>query len=673
MLRTQTTLSILVVFCTCILTTSFAQTTDEQKARIGLMLNGAITLHSADFTQLPTIPNCCPGFTGGSGSGLFLGLTYIEPLSKEVNLNIRLHYGSYNSAMTASESKPIISSTGAEIQSTISHNLDASFQQISIEPLLGYKVAPSVNLLGGITAGYILSGTFSQKEVLESPTDVTFAGNVRQRNVITDADIPELNQIAVGLTVGASFDLALNSSKSVFLSPEVLFTFNPLAVVNGLSWSAHQLRAGLVVSFVPPEVEDSLNDVALLEFARRIEPPTRVTPGIAFISEVSAVGVNDAGQTQDLRAVRIEEFASTRLRPILPYVFFEANSTDVPERYHRISESATESFSMNNFFNLDAMVTYRHLLNIVGKRMQENPSSSITLTGTSDPSENTTDGLAEKRAASVKNYLTDTWGIDASRIKTEARGLPQNPSNSSEADGRAENQRVEISSSDAALLAPVTSQDTMRVFQPSGIRFSPRVNPKAPVNSWTLYVTNNDRIIRTFHNTDPIPAQVDWRVSDQFQSIAKGSSDLEYLLVVRDTLGQVIPSETHSIKVDEVTLDSKKSSNAGDKTIDRYSMILFGFDKSDLTPENRTIANEVKSKISPSSTVKVVGYTDRSGSEEYNKRLSEQRARSVAQAIGVSESAASGNGELFPLYDNNTPEGRFYSRTVEVLVDTPRK
>jgi len=100
-------------------------------------------------------------------------------------------------------------------------------------------------------------------------------------------------------------------------------------------------------------------------------------------------------------------------------------------------------------------------------------------------------------------------------------------------------------------------------------------------------------------------------------------------------------------------------------------MILFGFDKSDVTSAHQPIIDAVKTKVKPSSTVRVVGYTDRSGTDAYNERLSEQRAKSVARALGVPESQAVGLGKRFPPFDNSTPEGRFYSRTVEVIVETP--
>jgi outer membrane protein OmpA-like peptidoglycan-associated protein len=82
----------------------------------------------------------------------------------------------------------------------------------------------------------------------------------------------------------------------------------------------------------------------------------------------------------------------------------------------------------------------------------------------------------------------------------------------------------------------------------------------------------------------------------------------------------------------------------------------------------------------PSSLVDVVGHTDSTGAEEYNQRLSEARARSVADffaARGVQRErlVAYGFGETRPITTNDTPEGRAQNRRVEVTItpitDTP--
>ncbi len=69
--------------------------------------------------------------------------------------------------------------------------------------------------------------------------------------------------------------------------------------------------------------------------------------------------------------------------------------------------------------------------------------------------------------------------------------------------------------------------------------------------------------------------------------------------------------------------------------------------------------------------IDVVGHTDSKGSEQYNKRLSEKRARSVASYFEsrevISERVmADGMGEADPIASNSTREGRAMNRRVEI-------
>jgi outer membrane protein OmpA-like peptidoglycan-associated protein len=280
-------------------------------------------------------------------------------------------------------------------------------------------------------------------------------------------------------------------------------------------------------------------------------------------------------------------------------------------------------------------------------------------------------GLA--RAESVRSYLVSTWGIDASRITVTQRELPLTPSSISEPEGRAENRRVELSSIDASLLSPVQSSDTMRVFSPAGFRFTPSIDPQVPIASWTVFVSEDERLIKTFHGDSSLPSSVDWRVAEQEMYIPVGTRTLEYMLVARDTNGRVIPSEMKVISVNESTIEQKKRTGVQDKTIDRYSLILFGFDKAELTAEHRALIETVRGRIAPGSSVRIVGYTDMVGTEDYNQRLSLQRATAVSQELRIANAIVTGNGERLPLYDNQLPEGRFYNRTVEIIVEAPRK
>lgn len=71
--------------------------------------------------------------------------------------------------------------------------------------------------------------------------------------------------------------------------------------------------------------------------------------------------------------------------------------------------------------------------------------------------------------------------------------------------------------------------------------------------------------------------------------------------------------------------------------------------------------------------IAVSGHTDSTGASDYNQKLSEQRARSVANYLKSRDIVAErfeivGFGEDYPIADNSTPEGRAQNRRVELTL-----
>ncbi|WP_421793683.1 OmpA family protein [Hydrocarboniphaga effusa] len=103
--------------------------------------------------------------------------------------------------------------------------------------------------------------------------------------------------------------------------------------------------------------------------------------------------------------------------------------------------------------------------------------------------------------------------------------------------------------------------------------------------------------------------------------------------------------------------------------------VNFEFDKSKLTPNAKTILNNVADELReyPSISVELAGHTDGKGSDEYNQQLSQARADSV-RAYLVEAGVASermtdvGYGESQPVADNETEEGRELNRRVELKI-----
>lgn len=74
--------------------------------------------------------------------------------------------------------------------------------------------------------------------------------------------------------------------------------------------------------------------------------------------------------------------------------------------------------------------------------------------------------------------------------------------------------------------------------------------------------------------------------------------------------------------------------------------------------------------------VKVMGYTDSTGSQRTNEELSQRRADAVRKVLlgrGVKEPqvTALGMGPQNPIADNKTAEGRAKNRRVELVIDVP--
>ncbi len=103
--------------------------------------------------------------------------------------------------------------------------------------------------------------------------------------------------------------------------------------------------------------------------------------------------------------------------------------------------------------------------------------------------------------------------------------------------------------------------------------------------------------------------------------------------------------------------------------------VLFDTAKYTLKPD----AREKLAKVSgillayPGLKLQVEGYTDTTGSEEFNQTLSEQRASAVrdylvSQGVSMNNISAAGFGEADPVADNVTAAGRAQNRRVQLVV-----
>ncbi|HBU28435.1 MAG TPA: hypothetical protein DEB56_01065 [Thiobacillus sp.] len=102
--------------------------------------------------------------------------------------------------------------------------------------------------------------------------------------------------------------------------------------------------------------------------------------------------------------------------------------------------------------------------------------------------------------------------------------------------------------------------------------------------------------------------------------------------------------------------------------------VNFDYDQASLRPESQSKLDEAAATLNKWGNVNVemAGHTDSMGGDDYNMDLSQQRAEAVrnyliGKGVAAERLTAKGYGESQPVAGNDTDEGRFKNRRVELV------
>ena len=373
----------------------------------------------------------------------------------------------------------------------------------------------------------------------------------------------------------------------------------------------------------------------------------------------------------------IEEVTTIDSSPLLNYVFFETGQSDIPARYATFSGQAeTQSFDESQL--RDTMEKYTHTLNIIGKRLRDNPEAQIKIVGCNSHrnQEYNRKDLSRSRAESVKAYLKYIWGIDASRMQLEVRNRPAVASASSVAEGRAENQRVEIYSETPAIMDTIKSTYVAKISNSEQLQVKPQINSGYDLQRWTVALMGDGMLI------DSTSGQGDLMPAYQFNLKELGLGKIGTYeniganIEVEDRKGRTY--KTHaSTSVRFIKREERVAKKEGYKVMEKYALILFEFNRADIKERNRAVLDRIIARINeiPTAEVSIMGHSDTIGKEAYNIDLSKRRAKAAFEMIiaggGINSGDISydGAGPHNPLFDNELPEGRALNRTVTVTLE----
>jgi outer membrane protein OmpA-like peptidoglycan-associated protein len=391
---------------------------------------------------------------------------------------------------------------------------------------------------------------------------------------------------------------------------------------------------------------------------------------------------------RSFRGLFIEENRISELYPFTTSIFFDAGSAEIPDRYVLfIDPSQTAGYDEKKIPG-GTLQKYYQGLNIIGSRLRNHPDQTISIVGCNshDRAAGETRDLSTQRAKSVHDYLVDIWGIDPARITMlPARDLPKHSSSSDDPDGAAENRRVEMISNSWDMMHTIHQTELRRFPQPEYMEFEMNNGvADSLVVRREIVITRGGKpwyVMTDIGLTDKLSPEYSWGMNGNEDIIPEDEVPYVAQLIVYTDDGQELMSNRVEVPVKIFTRKSRGGDHEHWKKIDRFSLALFSYDNSRLDDiSKRALREYVYHDIKEVSNVWITGYTDVIGSDDHNQDLSQRRAASVLGDMqkeikqgAVASVEAKGVGENSPLYSNDLPEGRFYNRTVQVIVENPRE
>jgi len=638
---------------------------------LSLILIGLVTAVQAQEAQRPQ-PTFWLGVSGAANLNYFTGTT--QTLNSSIIVPAAFHdgfgVGLAGSVLFEYHFNPVVGlmlnlgyeNRGGAFNQTLSpcncpETLHTPLAYLTAEPSL--RIAPFSSgfyLYVGGGYGYNINKSFTY----------TFVQNPESRFNSATGDFSNIRKNVFSGQIGAGYDIpisAFNSPTQVMLSPFVsyhpYFGRDPRSVE---SWTITTIRIGVALKFGKAAVAP-VKEVA--------QAPAAAPVVVAPVVIGGEVGFAVQAPSKMPATRRINETF-----PLRNYIFFEENSSEIPSRYVRLSSDEAKKFNESQLREPDPkelsgrsqrqLRVYYNVLNILGDRMRANPNATVILIGSSAGKGSK---IGKGYAESVKLYLVDVYGIDASRIKTEGR---DEPIIKSEQPGgtlflpmlRDGDRRVDIVSKSYDLLTPLHIKAIQDEPIDSRIVLTTKPGTNVTMNSWSVDVADEQGTIQHFgpftKEKETIPGNI----------ILGSRNEGNYTITM---IWQT--KEGNTIKK-ESTLRLER--NAAPKVEGLRFSVLFDFDKSKtVTTYEKFLTEKVVPLIEDNGTVIIHGHTDIIGEDDYNMVLSQKRAQDTQNILERALSKAGKKGVKYEVYgfgsdvktapfENQYPEQRFYNRTVVI-------
>ena len=600
---------------------------------------GSTNQLNASFTPPATFHN-------GDGVGLFVApLLEYRPANSKWGVMLQVGYdsrkGTFDQVKTACDCP-------ADLTTKLSY--------ITVEPSLRFAPFKSnFYLYGGPRLAFNLDKSF------EYQLGINPAFPNQTPSAVVTGDLDNVEKTLISMQIGAGYDIPLSADTkktqfilSPFVSFQPYFGQNPRSTE---TLNITTIRAGIALKMGQGKnIQEATDIIKDREVQFTVNSPSNI-PGESRMTEVF---------------------------PLRNYVFFNEGSNQIPNRYvvlnktqaTNFKENQVELFAPKNLADRSKrqMTVYYNVLNILGERMQQNPSATITLVGSSN--KENSDGL--EMAESVKSYLVNVFDINASRIATKGQEKPSIPSEQPgatlelvllrEGDRRVSIESnspdllMEFQSGPDASLKPVQIVTSQEAPIDSYITFNNKGAGEA-LSYWSLQVADEQGKAQAFgpYTEDEV------KIPGKSILGSRPEGDYTVKMIGQTKSGKIVEKET---PVHMVLWTPAKTVEGM-----RYSIIYEFNTSKTIKMYEKYLTEVVTPKIPVGATVIIKGHTDIIGEEAYNQKLSLSRANDIKNIIETAlaktgrkdvkfDVSGYGENENNAPFENKTPEERFYNRTV---------
>jgi outer membrane protein OmpA-like peptidoglycan-associated protein len=611
---------------------------------ISARLLWASTIHSPNFSMLPGTVDCGT-YISGRGSGIGAALTLEYPLGRSVAIGLAAAFLPRGGKLqTPTDREPAFDNTSGQVFDVVTENtLDVQLDYLECAPTLWWSPISfgrsSIRFDAGLRLGIPLRGRFQQTRHIVSPENAVFMSNQQRTINWTNGYVPldNLQRPTVGISVGAEHLLPIGTHLHLLQRIGYDYTFTP--PVRSLQWSISGIRLELGVR---------------LWFERSRElPPPPPPPSPSPLPDTSkpSIPVPTPLPVPTL-AARISGFdgyvaEGTELvatTPLVSAVFFEQNSSVIPSRYAlRSSDSIPTS---------DPVTAHRNVLLVVADILRRNPQSTVVLDGATSGDYETADTLLARRRAEAVAAALGSLGITPNRIRTRWARLPRVPSNMDYPEGRAENQRVDITLTGAPILEYVSNQTFSELRGTLSVQVRGDNIEGSRIN---LLATGSDE--RTIADTGTFSLPVLLRLE---------AGTNEVLLRADARLEGTELSASDSLRVQIEAIPRRRV----ELSTERFEAILrFDYNSSTLSTENKELLRQLIERLPDGTTIEIGGSADVLGDVARNRRLAEERAHVTEEFLrsltGIKQFQIVARG-IERRFSDATPEGRFLNRSIRV-------